>query len=350
MTPRKFGTWGAKAIAAIKRLPSTLTDRSITVPMRRKLKTEKRPRYRDYDREEFKHLRSKALRWANDSERSLPDDPPVPDALDDRSADNWRPLIAIANLAGGDWPEAARKAALALSGVGDDTEGVRLLRDIKWIFSGKPAKAEGTEEAVIEEEPVDRMFSIDLVGHLIGIEGSPWADWPKKGFTQTALADLLEPYGTRPATVRIGTKTLKGYMLASFREAFDAYLGEAEPVPPPPGGNLAVTPSQPNKDGANSQTLAVTQKNPVTADKLQKPATNGHCYGVTGKSTPEALSEALVTPVGEIAANGFGISSSPEERKPLEPGQVCCRVRIREIRHPKISCGPTDSLDDFVAL
>ena len=236
MTPRRFSTWAPKAIACIKKLPSTLMDRSITVPMRRKLKTEKRPRYRDRDRDEFRLIRSQALRWASDNETSLPHDPAVPDALDDRSADNWRPLLAIANLARGEWPEVARKAALALSGVGDDTDGVRLLRDIKWIFDGKPGKEEDTGEVILSEEAVDRLWSGVLVGHLVAIEDSPWADWPKKGFTQTVLATLLDPFEIRPTMIRIGAKTLRGYMLASFKEAFEAYLGDQEPATPVAGG------------------------------------------------------------------------------------------------------------------
>jgi putative DNA primase/helicase len=70
MTPRKFSTWAAKAIACIKKLPPTLTDRSVTVPMWRKLKTQKRPRYRDTDRDEFKTLRGQALRWATDNQKN----------------------------------------------------------------------------------------------------------------------------------------------------------------------------------------------------------------------------------------------------------------------------------------
>jgi predicted lipoprotein with Yx(FWY)xxD motif len=39
-------------------------------------------------------------------------DPSIPAALNDRAADNWRPLIAIADLAGGEWPQLARQASL----------------------------------------------------------------------------------------------------------------------------------------------------------------------------------------------------------------------------------------------
>jgi hypothetical protein len=46
----------------------------------------------------------------------------VPYGLNDRACDNWSPLLAIADLAGGEWPQRARAAALDLSGAGRDDE------------------------------------------------------------------------------------------------------------------------------------------------------------------------------------------------------------------------------------
>jgi hypothetical protein len=45
--------------------------------------------------------------------------------LSDRGADNWRPLLVLAETAGGDWPHKARDAAQALSGAdADDDDSV----------------------------------------------------------------------------------------------------------------------------------------------------------------------------------------------------------------------------------
>src|SRR5450759_4135257 len=63
--------------------------------------------------------------------------PAMPDALDDRAADNWEPLLAIADLAGGDYPKLARSAALHLSGsaeIDEQTIGVQLLAAAKALF------------------------------------------------------------------------------------------------------------------------------------------------------------------------------------------------------------------------
>ena len=51
---------------------------------------------------------------------------------------------------------------------------------------------------------------------------------------------------------------------------------------------------------------------------------------------------------GEIVANGYVISATPEDRREPEPGQLTARIWIREIRPPAL--GPVgDSLDDFIS-
>ena len=59
----------------------------------------------------------------------------MPTSLRGRAADNWRPLLAVADLAGGEWPAKARQAAAALE-TGDDAEGlgILLLRDLRELF------------------------------------------------------------------------------------------------------------------------------------------------------------------------------------------------------------------------
>src|SRR5215831_7814784 len=113
--PRRFSTWAPKAIATIRELADTLEDRSIIITLQRKPKTAAVERLRKRDSEEFATLRRKAARWAADNLDKLTDpEPAIPDALNDRAADNWRPLLAIADLAGGDWPRRARQACLTL--------------------------------------------------------------------------------------------------------------------------------------------------------------------------------------------------------------------------------------------
>ena len=78
-------------------------------------------RLRKRDSHEFAIVRRQAARWAADNFDNLIDpDPAIPQALNDRAADNWRPLLAIADMAGGEWPQRAREAACVLSGEGHD--------------------------------------------------------------------------------------------------------------------------------------------------------------------------------------------------------------------------------------
>jgi len=61
-------------------------------------------------------LRQELETWAVDNIATLAAArPELPDELGDRAQDVWEPLLAIAELAGGDWPERARTAAVALS-------------------------------------------------------------------------------------------------------------------------------------------------------------------------------------------------------------------------------------------
>jgi putative DNA primase/helicase len=214
--PRRFSTWAPKAIATIRALADTLEDRAIVVQLQRKPKAAKVARLRKRDSEEFAILRRKAARWAEDNFPQLGDpDPAIPESLNDRAADNWRPLLAIADLAGGSWPARAREAACLLSGEGHDTTSlnVELLADIRVAFD----KGDGE---------VDAIRSVDLVTKLTADPERPWASWKKgKALTQRQLGGLLQPFGIVSETVRVtGYADAKGYSRVRFKEAWEAYL------------------------------------------------------------------------------------------------------------------------------
>src|SRR5205814_8931570 len=97
---KTFSTWCAKAIALIDRLPNTLQDRSIVIRMRRKQSTEVVERLRLDRLAGLQELCSKCARWVADYSGELAlADPAMPAQLNDRAADNWRPLMAIAEMA-----------------------------------------------------------------------------------------------------------------------------------------------------------------------------------------------------------------------------------------------------------
>ena len=141
-------------------------------------------------------------------------DPVMPPGVFNRVADNWRPLLAVADIVGGEWPQRARRALKAIQAtVEDNSIRVQVLADIRAIFA---------------DHRVDRLPSLKLVEDLIAMEGRPWAEWKAgKPLSQNGLARLLKPLKIRPGTKRIaGEKTAKGYYLADFRDAFMRYLGQ----------------------------------------------------------------------------------------------------------------------------
>lgn len=219
--PRLFSVFCPVAIAAIGELPGTVKDRSILVPMRRKAHGESVPRMRLGEfRGEVAPLRSKAVRWALDNEDALRGaQPELPAALDDRAADGWEPLLAIADAAGGAWSERARAAALALSAVraeADGSMGVLLLRDLRDLFKARGA---------------DRLASETIANALGAMEERPWAEWgrTRRPIAPPALARLLRPFGILPGTIRLSdAKTCKGYMGAAFEDAWTRYLPHSE--------------------------------------------------------------------------------------------------------------------------
>lgn len=215
---RVFSTWAPKAIAAIGKLPDdALADRSIEVRMRRTTKEEedRLERLRLDKLSDFEPLRRRAWRWAQDHLEQLRDtDPEVPDELRGRAADNWRFLLAIANLAGGDWPGRARSAALALSGgsTEDDSARIQLLFDLRQLF-----------------ESTDRLFSEDIVRQLSQMEDRPWPEWRNGNpITKRQLAALLKPFGVRPQKIRLGNQSLQGYLKDDLEIAFASYLPSPE--------------------------------------------------------------------------------------------------------------------------
>jgi putative DNA primase/helicase len=112
--PRRFSTWAPKALATIRSVADTLEDRAIVVQLQRKPPTATVAPLRRRDSQEFAALRSQAARWAIDNFDPLVDaDPQLPNGLNDRAFDNWRPLLAIADRAGGEWPQKAHQAAPA---------------------------------------------------------------------------------------------------------------------------------------------------------------------------------------------------------------------------------------------
>ena len=211
--PRQFSTWAAVAIALIGKLPDTLQDRSIPIRMRRRLPSEIITQFRADRTDDLKILARKAARWANDNLEALRAmDPVMPTTITNRDADNWRPLFAVADAAGGEWPARARAIAETMTdkAEGDDQSlKTMLLEDIRSVFATKG---------------VDKLPSAELVEALLAMKDRPWPELGRaaKPITQNKLAALLKDFGIRPCNVWAGGTALKGYSLDQFEDAFRA--------------------------------------------------------------------------------------------------------------------------------
>ena len=254
-TPVKFSTWTSISIAMIGKLPETLADRSIVIPLARKKPEDKVENFRSDNAGQFAPLKQKIVRWVEDNFAALRSwDGEVPSELHDRAKDNWRPLLAIADTAGGHWPDTARSAARGLSKNDDESSAsVELLVDIKQIF---------------ETRDLDRMPTNEILSELHDIEERRWSDWRKgKPLNPSQFARMVKPFGVSPGSIRLEQgRTAKGYKLGDFEDAFSRYL-------PAQAG----TPSQPAESVDLGQYSAVTPEKIVPAKISPNPKVGNGC-------------------------------------------------------------------------
>jgi Protein of unknown function (DUF3631)/Primase C terminal 2 (PriCT-2)/RepB DNA-primase from phage plasmid len=205
-----------------EQVAQTIADRSITIELRRRLKGEKIDRLRSNRTGHLAALGRRAARWAADNVTALKDaDPALPDELNDRAQDNWRPLIAIADAMSKKLGEDARKAATAMSAeaaIADDDASLLALADADAIFKSRQVLALKSEE---------------LVQAFIELQDRPWATWRKGSgnerlpMTKNSLARLLKPYGIRPKKIRFGNSEAnvsRGYEAKPIQDAKERFV------------------------------------------------------------------------------------------------------------------------------
>jgi len=267
ITTRRYATYCPKAFGLIGKLTATLMDRSIEIRMQRKLR-EKVERLRRRDNAEHAALGQKCLRWANNNrERLATITPKEPAGLNDRAFDVWEPLLAIAERVGGEWPNLATDAAIALSGGerASKERNVEVLADIRAEFAARTHPATTTKT---------------LIKALCADEERPWATYANgKPITDRQLAALLQPFEIFSETVHPyetgETRDLKGYKREHFEDAFDRYLTSANDASRQFEGSQASC--RPNADemGISSDFLIRPESNQDGNKKCEKPAGGG---------------------------------------------------------------------------
>ncbi|WP_078900486.1 DUF3631 domain-containing protein [Streptomyces sp. SBT349] len=219
-----FPSYCAVALAGLGSLPDTIMARSVVIRMRRRARTEPVDPYRARSHEpQGNALRDQLAAWARSVHEQVEGVfPEMPEGITDRPADVWEPLLAVADAAGGDWPERARAACVELvNAVADDDRtslGVRLLTDLRdQVFCG-----------------ADRMPTAVILERLNALEDSPWGDLDGQPLTARRLSRLLKEYVTasnKPIAarnIRTGAGVIKGLHATDLDDAWTRYC------PPPP--------------------------------------------------------------------------------------------------------------------
>jgi uncharacterized protein DUF3631 len=263
---KDFSTFCPKAIAGIGKLPDTVADRAIPVRLERRAPGERVDRFRWREVEpQAQQLRHRLVALADVvAEILIKAQPDLPNELDDRAWDGVEPLLAIAELTGGNWPVEARAACVELYGgreLEDESTGIRLLSDIHDVFGER-----------------DRISTSDLLGALNGLDEAPWGEWFGKPLTSRALADLLKPYEIHSRTIKLADKrTAKGFLAKQFESAWACYV----PSKGSPRHN-------PHSRAENGESEPVTETPEVTGRNPRNPASEAEDDGVTDRDPRQA--------------------------------------------------------------
>lgn len=235
----------AVALAGLDDLPDTIMTRSVVVRMRRRAPGEHvepwRPRVNGPEAE---RLRNRLADWSVSGQvvAHLAGDfwPDIPPEVTDRDADVWEALLAVADLAGGDWPECARGAAVALVAASKQRApslGVLLLRDIRTVFAAAR---------------VDELTTEALLAGLNQMDESPWPTIRRgESLDSRGLSQRLGKYGIG-SKLHAGGRGLRGYAAAQFADAWSRYIPAVSATSAPPATDSAA-------GGAHGADVADTQ-------------------------------------------------------------------------------------------
>jgi hypothetical protein len=276
----------AVALAGLDDLPDTIMSRSVVVRMRRRAPDEHvEPWRRRISKPDADRLAARLQAWSttvNPVENGWPN---MPAGVEDRDADVWEALLAVADAAGGHWPQSARVAAVTAVTAArrrHPSIGVLLLRDIKKVFNS--------------HQPSDKLLTEDIIRGLTGMDEAPWATIRRgEPIDPRGLSSRLGKYGISSKAQRLGEDVFKGYARSQFEDAWKRYVADLEVDDPHAGQNQSVTAvTHDTTDAAATDVTAVTdppEPNPQ------------HCACGAELARPESVARGRCT---ECSLRGIG--------------------------------------------
>ena len=245
-------TFALVALAGIGDMPDTIEDRAVIITMRRRAPDEQVQPYRvRRDGPALHQLKGRLNRWVRSQLHQLgAAEPAMP--VEDRIADTWEPLIAVADAAGGHWPDTARTAVLAMTGAAESPAHVslkvRLLMDCRTAFGA----AAGLPTATLLER-----LRVD--------DEAPWIGLGKVGLTAAGLARMLGEFGITSANRRWpDSSQSKGYLAEEFTDSWARYC-------PVPGSGVPQFPAVPPSHTPESGTASTLWDGPAVPNPPGRP-------------------------------------------------------------------------------
>jgi hypothetical protein len=264
---RRFAVFAAVALAGLGDLPDTLMSRSIVIRMRRRAPDEPIDDF-DYDIHsgEGHKFRERLAEWLASAELGYP---AIPDGVRDRARECWRPLLAVAEAAGGEWPARARAACAELVKTGasrDASLGIKLLADLHEVFAVRDKDGNPTDKLA------ESLSTAVILDRLHKLDESPWADLRGKPLDARGLARRLKSYGITSANVRDRETVLKGYRAAQLADSWSRYLPgsragatSATPLQPQAGDLFSAADDEPVADASATPSPSATESGPLTS-------------------------------------------------------------------------------------
>jgi hypothetical protein len=202
----KFPTFCAMAVARIGTIPPALESRSIVIHMQRAAPGEKLVRVTEQHRETLRKLKDRISKWAagGGSAKLKDADPGMPEYLSNREADNWRHLVAIADIASDEWGCIARLAPRKLAKRPEPSKGEGALNEIKQLCEANSAQT--------------RYPAADLCQML----NSRMTEEDEK-WTPSTLARTLRAFRIFPKAMRIDGKVVRGYERSQLEDTWTRY-------------------------------------------------------------------------------------------------------------------------------